>query len=235
MTLLVEVLVDLALDLAIRSRRDQHGHASRFRRVDDVVGVVAFVAEEVAAVGCRLDERRRLDDVVDVSGGQMEVGRITESVHESVDLGGRASARSSNTLALGPPFPPAACWWTRTMEASMIAVSASASRASAFSTASKTPRSFQRENLECTVFHEPKRSGRSRQGTPVFAMYSTAFMNVRFGSSSGRPRRFSSCGSNTSRRDHSASVSSWRYISRGRSECRSASNFLTARKFADRP
>jgi hypothetical protein len=49
-----------------------------------------------------LDELRRLGDVVDVAGGEVDVKGITETVHESVGLGGRASARASSTLTLGP-------------------------------------------------------------------------------------------------------------------------------------
>ncbi len=45
---------------------------------------------------------------MDVAGRESDVDRITEPVHESVDLCGKASARASNMLGLGPPFPPAA-------------------------------------------------------------------------------------------------------------------------------
>jgi hypothetical protein len=53
---------------------------------------------------------RGLGDVVEIAGREVEVDGITETVHESVDFGGKASARASNTLNLGPPFPPAECW-----------------------------------------------------------------------------------------------------------------------------
>jgi hypothetical protein len=39
----------------------------------------------------------------------MEMDRVSESIHEGVDLRSETSARASNTLTLGPPFPPAAC------------------------------------------------------------------------------------------------------------------------------
>jgi hypothetical protein len=47
---------------------------------------------------------------VDVPRREMDVEGTTETVHESMDLGGETSARASNTLTLGPPFPPAASW-----------------------------------------------------------------------------------------------------------------------------
>src|SRR2546427_9118248 len=107
-------------------------------RRDEGVGIIAFVGNEVVATR-GLDECGRLDDVVDVSGRQVDVGWITETVHESVDRGCSASARASNTLTLIPPFPPAACWWALTQVESAILDSLSASSASALSTCSKTP------------------------------------------------------------------------------------------------
>jgi hypothetical protein len=47
---------------------------------------------------------------VDVPRREMDVEGTTETVHESVDFGRETSARASNTLTLGPPFPPAASW-----------------------------------------------------------------------------------------------------------------------------
>jgi hypothetical protein len=75
------------------------------------------------------DESRRFGDVVDVSGREMEVDGVTQSVDESVDFGGETSARASNTLILGPPFPPAECWWALTYDPSTIDDSWSASSA----------------------------------------------------------------------------------------------------------
>ena len=107
--LLVDVRVDVTSSFAALARRDDRLHSLGSGRGDDGIGVVSFVGNEVIAA-CGFDERGRLDDVVDVSRGQVEVGWIAETVHESVDLGGSASARASNTLIFGPPFPPAACW-----------------------------------------------------------------------------------------------------------------------------
>ena len=107
--LAVEVRVEMALHLPGSVRRDDDLHSLGADGGDHRVGVVSLVGDEVAALRSR-DQCGRLDDVVDVAGREVEVCWITETIHESVDLGGKASARASNTLLLGPPFPPAPCW-----------------------------------------------------------------------------------------------------------------------------
>lgn len=119
MPLLVDVLVEMASSFPALSWWDHRIHSFGAHCGDDGIGVVAFVGDEVLAAR-GLDERGRFDDVVDVSWREVKVGWITETVHESVDLGCSASARASNTLTLGPPFPPAACWWTLTQVESAI-------------------------------------------------------------------------------------------------------------------
>lgn len=105
----VELAAELALVSSIRLRWDHDLHVSLLDRVDDRVRVVALVGDEALPLRRRY-ERRRLADVVDVPRREMDVEGTTETVHESVDLGGETSARASNTLTLGPPFPPAASW-----------------------------------------------------------------------------------------------------------------------------
>jgi hypothetical protein len=105
----VELATELALVSPIRFRRDHDFHASLFDRVDDGVRVVALVGDEAFPLRLRY-ERNRFADVVDVPRREMDVDGTTETVHESVDFGGETSARASNTLTLGPPFPPAASW-----------------------------------------------------------------------------------------------------------------------------
>jgi hypothetical protein len=122
----VDVLIDLARTAcAVRLGGNDDGQASGLRCGDDGIGVVGFVGDEVPVrvrrcfdeelgvcdVGSRcFEEARGLGDVVDVAGGEVEVDGVTKSVHESVDFGSETSARASNTLNLGPPFPPAECW-----------------------------------------------------------------------------------------------------------------------------
>jgi len=105
----VELETELALVVSIRFRRDYDFHASLLDRADDSIRVVALVGDEALALR-RCYERRRFGDVVDVPRREMDVEGTTETVHESVDFGRETSARASNTLTLGPPFPPAASW-----------------------------------------------------------------------------------------------------------------------------
>ena len=112
MTLFVDVSINGALCCSRCSGRDYWRHSFGFDCFDNCIGVVALVTDEVFALRF-FDEDGSFGDVVNVSGGEVDVERITETVNESVDFGGKASARASNTLNLGPPFPPAASWCAR--------------------------------------------------------------------------------------------------------------------------
>jgi len=60
-----------------------------------------------------------------------------------------------------------------------------------------------------TVFQEPKRSGKSRHGTPVFALYKTASMKVLSSSFGAGPRRLGTAMLTIA---HCASVKAWRNV-----------------------
>ncbi len=105
----VELATELALVLPIRLWWNYDLHVSPLDLVDDGVGVVALVGDEALALRRRY-ERRRFADVVDVPRREVDMDGTTETVHESVDFCGETAARASNTLTLGPPFPPAASW-----------------------------------------------------------------------------------------------------------------------------
>lgn len=68
---------------------------------------------------------------------------------------------------------PAACWWARQEVESTLIMdqsmrpSASASARTAAKSVSHVPSAGQRRCRSYTVFHRPKRAGRSRHGTPV--------------------------------------------------------------------
>jgi hypothetical protein len=112
-SLLIKIEIDVARRFAVRFRGNDDVHSFGLSGSDYLVGVIAFVPNEVFPLG-RFDELGRFGGIVDISGREMEVDGITQSVHKSVDFGGKASARASNTLTLGPPFPPAECWWALT-------------------------------------------------------------------------------------------------------------------------
>src|SRR5581483_3417058 len=110
---LVDVAVDLPGSLAAGGRGNHDPDVLLVEGLYDVVGIVGFVGDEVVTLG-PFDERGGFGDVVDVAACEVDVQGITEPVHKSVDFGGKASARASNTLNLSPPFPPAASWWDLT-------------------------------------------------------------------------------------------------------------------------
>jgi hypothetical protein len=88
-----------------------------------------------------------------------------------------------------PPFAPALCWSARTMVASIIAYSLSASCAEASSTRCHTSLRLLREWRVRTPRKSPRRSRRSRHGTPARWLYNTASTNSRlpFAVAPGRP------------------------------------------------
>lgn len=112
MPLFVEMKINVPTRGAAGIVRNDRGHPFGFDGSDDGVGVVAFVRDEVAPFG-RFDELRSFADVRTVAGSEMEMDGVAQGVDQRVDFGGEASARASNTLILGPPFPPAECWWAR--------------------------------------------------------------------------------------------------------------------------
>jgi hypothetical protein len=105
-TLLVESAIKFSLHFAVGFRGNHCRHGLELDRRDDVVGIVTFIGNEVLPL-CLRNERLGFADIVDVARREVDVQRVTESIHESVDFGGKTSARLPNTLRLSPPFPPA--------------------------------------------------------------------------------------------------------------------------------
>ena len=139
--------------------------------------------------------------------GQRDVDRPALRRRDRVDLGRKASSRTAQMIASDPPFPPAASWCARTVVASRREPVSSTSMASSLKSCSHTPVLAQREKRLYTVFQEPKRSGRSRQETPVLVRQMTALTKSRSPRLETGPVR---TGRRASMRFHSASVSSCR-------------------------
>ena len=108
MTLVVDVKIRLSWIFPVRFRWNHDIHSFGFRCLNDPVSVVSFIGNEVLPFG-NFNERFCLNDVVDVTSCEVDVSRVAKSINDSVDFGGKASARASNTLILDPPFPPAEC------------------------------------------------------------------------------------------------------------------------------
>ena len=174
-------------------------------RVDALAGV-ARVGDGCPAAGM-VQELLGHGGFVAVPLGQRDVEGLALRRRDRVNLGRKASSRAAQMIASDPPFPPAASWCARTVVASRMEPVSSTSMASSLKSRSHTPVLAQRENRLYTVFQEPKRSGRSRQETPVLVRQMTALTKSRSPRLETGPVR---TGRRASMRFHSASVSSCR-------------------------
>ena len=73
-----------------------------------MVGVVAFVSQELLEGACGLDQGVGHADVVDVSGAEQQHPGPAALVDQAMDLGGAAPTRAAYGLEEAPPFAPAA-------------------------------------------------------------------------------------------------------------------------------
>jgi hypothetical protein len=205
-------LVAQAVELAVQTSssrmrgvlRDDRLHAASEDGVVDGLPRVARVGDAGPAP-CMVQEFLGLGGLVPVSLGQRDVDRPAFRRGDRVDLGRKASSRTAQMIASDPPFPPAASWCARTVVASRIEPVSSTSMASSLKSRSQSPVSAQRLYRLYTDFHGPKRSGKSRQETPVLVRQTTALMNCRSPRLASGPVR---TGRRGSMRFHCSSVSS---------------------------
>jgi hypothetical protein len=176
---------------------------------DGVVDALAGVARvgDGSPAPSMLQELLGLGGFVAMPLGQRDEERLPFRRRDRVNLGRKASSRTAQMIASDPPFPPAASWCARTVVASRMEPVSSTSMASSWKSRSHTPALAQRENRLYTVFQEPKRSGRSRQATPVLVRQMTALTKSRSPRLETGPVR---TGRRASMRFHSASLSSCR-------------------------
>jgi len=165
---LVQVPVKFAGLLVRRPPRNDHGLAPGQQRLDDPgLGVVGLVCDDGLGWGV-LKQLIGPLKVMGLARREVKARGIAQRVDRGVDLGAQPAPAAPEGLFLWiPPFAPALCWWARTMVASIIAYSLSASCARAWNTRCHTPVRLQREWRVCTTRKSPKRSGRSRQGMPA--------------------------------------------------------------------
>ena len=98
----VAVLVSLAVvadgPLAVAPTRDDRCGPDLTQRATQPVGVVAFVAQQVAHPPGARDQGGRGGHVADVAGRQHQCIRAADDVGERVDLGRPAAARATDRL-----------------------------------------------------------------------------------------------------------------------------------------
>lgn len=191
----------------VRVRSDDRDLLGSSNLSDDLVGIVASIGDHGLARHV-FEQALGNGRFMLLPRCQLDVRRLAVCRRDRVELGRKTSCRAAQSISLDPPFPPAASWCARTTVASRSAPASSSMR-SASKIAFHRPALAQRAKRLYTVFHLPKRSGRSRQGTPVRTRQTTALMNSRSPRLDFGPRRV---GIASSTSDHSASVSSCRCI-----------------------
>ena len=156
-------------------------------RIDKFLAVISFICEHIAVL--QIEQGDQISGwrvITDLATRQMNLNRITQGIDYGMDLRGISTSRTTNSLFFAPPFPPAPCWWTRTYDPSIIYSSLSWSFDNSKKIFSQIPRFVHREYRLYTLFHEPKRSGKSRQGAPVLTIQRIALIIIRL-SLAGRP------------------------------------------------
>ena len=125
--------------LAVGLGRNDGSDPALLETLDECVGVITLVGDDGLGLD-RLEQRLGLRDVGRLPRRQRERDRIAEIVDNSVDFRRQAATRATDGLVLAVFFwAPALCWCARTMVASSIANSLSASRASVSKIRANTP------------------------------------------------------------------------------------------------
>ena len=109
------------------------------------MGIVGLVCNDGQRGGVLEQDIGSLE-VMRLPGGEKKACRVAQRIDRGMDLGAQAASAASEGLFVWiPPFAPALCWWARTMVASIIAYSLSASCAKVSNTRCHTPLLLQRE------------------------------------------------------------------------------------------
>ena len=101
----VGVRVELRREAAVAFRGYDRFDPCAGQRIAQPAGVEGAIREELTA-GQPFDQGWGAPQVVRLSGQQAEVDHVAECVSQGHDLGGYAAARTSDGLALSPPFAP---------------------------------------------------------------------------------------------------------------------------------
>lgn len=155
-----------AMVLARGITGDDDLHSSTPDLTNERVAIVAAIGHDrsTPSMGQQLGSHGHL---VPVARREGDVQRPPLRVDDRMDLGGKSSTTSTQSITFDPPFSPAASWCARTTEASMMEPRLTRLVCKALKTCAHRPRRDQLLNRLYTVFQGPKRSGKSRQGIPV--------------------------------------------------------------------
>jgi hypothetical protein len=117
----IEALAVGDIDGAVRLRRDDGLDPAPFQVVSDGIGIVGLVGEQ--GLGCLLgqvDQRFVGLAVRCLAWREMEGDWSASGISETVNLTGEPAPRAAKSASIGPPFPPAAETWARTVVLSML-------------------------------------------------------------------------------------------------------------------
>ena len=141
--------------------------ASAVQKAAEVVGIVAFVANQPSRRRGHRQQRHRDGDIGDIAAGQQKGTRAACRVDERVDFRGAPAARAADRLGLLPPFAPLAERCALTAVLSIITTAgASAQATSAAKRPCQMPRLLHRLYRLNTVVYGPYSAGRARQRQP---------------------------------------------------------------------
>ena len=215
--------------------RNHRADAARFEPRSDTLGSVCFVSRQTVRAATRPASKLRnaggVEQRLDTRGfmllawRQLRDQRSAFAVSNQMKLGsetasaapqrmvGRFALVSAGTFLLAPAAARAAriCVPSTHHKSQSILPSRSSRICSASRMRWNAPSRRQFEKCSYTVCHGPKRSGRSRQGAPVFKIQKMPF-HMHRGGRGGRPVRAVRLGSSDSINVHCSSVSSCRFI-----------------------
>jgi hypothetical protein len=167
----VAVFVEFGVEgeepLAIGLVGDDRRGPATFEEAAQVVGIIAFVANQPGGWRGRRQERPGEGDVGDIAAAQPERERTAPGIDEDVDLGGAPTARAADFLVSLPPFAPPAARCALTAVLSIITTAGgSAHAASAAKIPCQMPRLLHLLYRLNTVVYGPYSSGTARQRQP---------------------------------------------------------------------
>ena len=117
--LAIDLGIDRSLDLDVSLGRDVCDGAAGLDKVDDGAGVIAAISDHIAGQGQSIEQHRRGRFVGGLAGREYEPDGQAAGVDHGVDLAAQSATRTTNGVIRAPFFPPAACWWARTIEESI--------------------------------------------------------------------------------------------------------------------
>jgi len=115
----IERVVDGTLPAAVGLGGDVRPGAVAEKQLEGGFGVIAAVGDGVAGRPETVDQRRHGGLVGGLARAQHVTDGQAPGVDDAVDLARQSSTRTTDGVIRTPFFPPAACWWARTMEESI--------------------------------------------------------------------------------------------------------------------